>query len=237
MPLQILFVLLVLVAISPINAYVSAMLLAAMENVNKFIFAFTFTGEWLCEHVSIDKKQWPKWLRNSLDFMALYLENTFSLTDIAMYCQLMISLNRFLAVSFDGLYFHIIRRSPLIQLAVPYLMRCGIACLDIYVPLELLSLWTILKGYMIIVPLFLMCGMDVVMSRQLKQLRQNGKASRAESLLMIQMISNSGVTALYFVAQNFVKGTATIFYGLNVQFLVWDILELIRLSFLTFVTR
>ncbi|CAJ0950612.1 unnamed protein product, partial [Mesorhabditis belari] len=228
---------------------VSIRLLACLENANKFLYCLVSFSNWACEHVKIDDKRISRKLCAFMNDGVFYLDKTFNLLDIALYCQLMISLNRFMAVSFDGLYFRYTRKWPLIQLLIPYLLKIGLIfserCIKnwaIYGEFDILYLWRFdyretweIWNYLTLFPQFLMCGLDFSTSRRLKQLRKDGKASRAESLLMKQMLIHSIIILFFnlfrFLAPSLVSGL----FGGNLGYIVFEFIPRFKDFLLNFV--
>ncbi|CAJ0949367.1 unnamed protein product, partial [Mesorhabditis belari] len=133
----------------------------------------------------------------------------------------MISLSRFLAVSFDGAYFSFTQKWPLIQLIIPYLLQVAIEMSDrLLIPngtITSLSFISYVAANIEEFPYFLMIALDVVTYEKLKQRKRYGKpVSQTEHLLMMQMIFNSVIIlcitsgliffslllSLFFVSEN-----------------------------------
>ncbi|CAJ0928243.1 unnamed protein product, partial [Mesorhabditis belari] len=73
-------------------------------------------------------------------------------------------------------------------------------------------------------PLFLMCALDFVTKGKLKKLRQDGKASRTEELLMMQMLANSFLVLWNDIVLGTILAICQLFFGFNVVYL-WFIVN------------
>ncbi|CAJ0950975.1 unnamed protein product, partial [Mesorhabditis belari] len=95
-------------------------LLAAAENSNKFIYVFTLFSTLICDPTEnlLNCSIYYDITKSAFEYIAM-----FGLYDIAQYCQFIISLSRFLAISFNGAFFRYTLKFPLLQLIIPYVLR------------------------------------------------------------------------------------------------------------------
>ncbi|CAJ0950554.1 unnamed protein product, partial [Mesorhabditis belari] len=206
-------------------------LLAANENVDKMIFAIIYTYYCVCKYLAND--QCPQAVFDLITTINSYFDYHI-LNDIAQYNQLMISISRFLAVSFDGAYFPYTLRFPFIQPLLPYILRIGLSFLKNLFPFDF-TYYYIFDLYILQFPYFFMCALDFVTNRKMKSLKKRGKTSRAERLLMIQMMANSFLTLINTLFMYSIMSIVNFFFDISLAFLVMRSLDFIRFFFFNFI--
>lgn len=87
--------------------------------------------------------------------------------DMSQYCQLMISIGRFFAVSFNGLYYHHLLKWPILQVLLPIGWRLCIEAIKLHFYSEM-DQWFI-DLYIRPIPIFLMCSLDLMTNHKLKR--------------------------------------------------------------------
>ncbi|CAJ0948631.1 unnamed protein product, partial [Mesorhabditis belari] len=191
-------------------------LLAVAENINKFVYAFIALFWYFCES-RIDLFRCSDGF-NATVFAVNDFVNVYDLTDVAQYCQFLISLSRFLVVSFNGLYFRYTSRWPLAQLIFPYILRVSMQ-LAIFQFITNAYLYAKLRHFIPAIPYFFTCGLDYATNRNMKLLKKNGRnTSRAENLLMIQMMANSMLIWFNYILAYIVGIMLALYFGLNALF-------------------
>ncbi|CAJ0928300.1 unnamed protein product, partial [Mesorhabditis belari] len=68
--------------------------------------------------------------------------------------------------------------------------------------------------------------MDFVTNRRLKELKRSGRVTRAESLLMVQMLTNSFCIVSSTILYNLLNAIDNIFFGPNMVYLAHNITSL-----------
>ncbi|CAJ0948235.1 unnamed protein product, partial [Mesorhabditis belari] len=203
-------------------------LLACAENVNKFVQALGFLLSESCGLVLyFDWKPFRCTRRTAYSFIYLYIYlGIYGLSDIALYCQFLVSLSRFLVLSLDGAYFQYTTKLPVLQLITPYILRIalGQAVLLMSQNGEYIGNYAWIEfiyTYLIKVPSFLACGLDVVTNMRLRALKSHGSVSRCDSHLMIQMLSNSLLTITNQILYYLIAIIIYFFWGDGVM-QIWD---------------
>ncbi|CAJ0949654.1 unnamed protein product, partial [Mesorhabditis belari] len=144
-------------------------LLITAENANKLVYAIFYAAQLFCG--SVDAWGPGPTGRCSDEITGTFydgyflLSGTYKLMDIAQYCQMLVSLSRFLAVSFDGQYFGYTLKWPLVQ------MR-----------------------------------------------RAGHSPSRAESLLMIQMVTNSSFILTNTIVVYFLQKIISLYFDWKIYY-------------------
>ncbi|CAJ0923705.1 unnamed protein product, partial [Mesorhabditis belari] len=145
----------------------------------------------------------------------------YGLSDMSQYCQFCISLSRFFALAFDGAYFRYSMRLPYLQVLIPYALRFAIGYLGELCEKQLYDGWMYFYDpFVVYAPYFLTCAFDFVIRRKMKKLKHSGHASRAEMLLMTQMIISSLVTFTYTIGFYFVGNVSNLFFN-------WDVANML----------
>ncbi|CAJ0950122.1 unnamed protein product, partial [Mesorhabditis belari] len=157
-------------------------LLLIAENLNKFIFVITNTLGTFCVHEQPFPLDCPEVLITFWQQANIFLHG-YDFVTAAKYCQLMISLSRFFAVSFDGRYFRSTQKWSWVQLLIPNIATLGLVLLNELVR----STETCLHSYIYPGVLLIMCSLDAVTGQKMTHLRKHGKVSKAEGLLMLQI--------------------------------------------------
>ncbi|CAJ0954275.1 unnamed protein product, partial [Mesorhabditis belari] len=228
MPMVISAVIALSLVTTPLAAYFSATndrlswpirLLATAENINKFIYALSSCLSDICSYFDLC----PEDLRWSFYDVSWTLTGMYSLCDVAQYCQCLISLSRFLVLSLDGAYFRYTTKLPIIQLLIPYALRVAFAQIEI--ALCDYSFQRIVHEFLITMPYFLTCGLDFVTDRKVKTLKKNGRVSRVECLLMLQMVTNSCMTVINFIIYYMCSLVTYLFFGYD----VWIVFSKLRI--------
>ncbi|CAJ0949731.1 unnamed protein product, partial [Mesorhabditis belari] len=133
---------------------------------------------------------------------------------LAQFSQLMISISRFFAVSFEGRYFETALRLPYLQLLIPYLYCYTYYYLDLLFNEEQLQPWAFLKEQADYFPYFLQLSFDYMVYRKMKMVKHAGKkVSRAEALLLIQMVANSICVIISWYVQTFLQAIVSLYFG------------------------
>ncbi|CAJ0950155.1 unnamed protein product, partial [Mesorhabditis belari] len=166
----------------------SIRLLLIAENLNKFIFVITNTLGTFCVNEQPFPLDCPEVLITYWQQVNIFLHG-YDFVTAAKYCQLMISLSRFFAVSFDGRYFRSTQKWSWVQLLIPNIATLGLVLINELVG----STDTCLHSYIYPGVLLIMCSLDAVTGHKMTHLRKHGKVSKAEGLLMLQMLSSTVV--------------------------------------------
>ncbi|CAJ0952168.1 unnamed protein product, partial [Mesorhabditis belari] len=143
-------------------------LLSTAENANKFVQTLGYFPTFICELSLVFTCS--KDLTYIFDRVSFYVDY-YDLFSISQYCQLCISISRFMALSFDAAFIN-----------------------------------------------FLMCALDCMTYRNLKKRKKNGKTTRTEVLLMIQMISMSLIAFINSLLFPFLNLMINIFFGFNLAY-------------------
>ncbi|CAJ0915708.1 unnamed protein product, partial [Mesorhabditis belari] len=221
--------------ISPLGIYFSATnnrlslpirLLATAENIIRFAYSVCYMPYIYCRLAPtylLKKYQcgWPfYWFSMGLfDKIILY----YPLYDMAQHCQLMISINRFFAVHFDGFLFRYTLKWPLVQVALPFVIRIAVAQVKIsFFPPNLMEGGIYFDDYIVNFFNFLMCSLDFMTWRRMKALRRDGKITRSELLLLFQMLTFSFLIIANTIILNFTQNICSYFFGANVSELLYS---------------
>ncbi|CAJ0947993.1 unnamed protein product, partial [Mesorhabditis belari] len=210
-------------------------LLAASENLSKFIFALYYVTYGFC-NLPVNGDRSTRCSDNLYSVLNSIYFNEFLPYYIwghtAQYSQMMISLSRFFAISFNGAYFRYTLRWPIVQLVLPYVYRIGFEQLKWPFP----DSYFTFEPYFLFIPFFLMISLDSMTQYKFGKLKRKGKTTRCETLLMFQMITNSLIALIYTIVFYSAQSGLNVFFGVNVGILFLEILNFIQFSMFNVLT-
>lgn len=140
------------------------------ENVIKCLYALVYLFQNYCVlAVSFLWREYrcSEYLAHIASEIYLFANVHYNLYDFAQYCQLMISISRFCAVSFDGAYFRYTLKWPLLQLLLPFMFRIGLEGIRLLINDGKIT-YALFTYYIIPFPNFLMCSLDFMTNRKMK---------------------------------------------------------------------
>ncbi|CAJ0953646.1 unnamed protein product, partial [Mesorhabditis belari] len=163
----------------------------------------------------------------------------YSLTmgDLAQYYQLGISVSRFFACCFDGLYFRKTLKLPFFQLFIPLFLWIVGQVAEKWIMDTNYAWFRLFDNWINLIPSFLMVSLDIVTRRRLIKFRGEKQVGRNERLLIIQMLCNSVLTLIQQIVYWFGELILNLYFGYKIKYLFHYAVYLEYYIFFNLITR